>query len=344
MRCILFIPVSGAAGSGEVQRCRLLADALHAAAPDIQPHFLLAPGLSATPWPLTTLPASPTRAVAEVAAAIRALRPAVVVFDGNARVAAMDAARAVGARVVTVSSRPSARNRGFRLRRMARMDEHWIVGADQVADRGWRERLATRLRPGVVVRRFATLFAAPASPAGALRRLGASTPYVVVCAGGGRHDIAGRSSAELFGEAATAAATMGLTALAVAATAAAPAIAAGELDNAELMALLSQAEAALLAGGSLLVQALALGVPALALPMQQEQAARIAWLAERGAVVPLSTVDATALAAALHDLATDAAARDRLRQAAASLGLRNGLPGATAALVALVRGESPARS
>ena len=335
MSIVLFIPVSGSSGTGEVQRCRLLADALRAADPRSDPHFLLAEGTPAPSWPVTSLSGSPTRAVAEVLTAIRELRPAVVVFDGNARVAALDAARQAGARTVLLSSRPSARARGFRLRRMSRLCEHWLVGAEFAAPPGWRERLATRLFPRVAVRRFATLFAPPADPADVLARLGVSAPYVVACAGGGTHDVGGRTGPELFGDAAARAAAMGLVVVAVAAPAEAPAIAIDQLDNADLMALLSRADAALLGGGSLLVQALALGVPALALPLQDEQAARVAWLADRGAVVRLDTRDAQALATALCGLAGDAAARARLREGTAALGVRNGLPEATAALAAL---------
>jgi UDP:flavonoid glycosyltransferase YjiC (YdhE family) len=332
---ILFVPVSGAAGSGEVQRCRLLADALCAQSPAIAPHFLLAEGACEVPWPTTPLSASPTRAVPEVVAAIRALQPDVVVFDGNTRVKAMDAARADGARVVLISSRPSARDRGFRMRRMARLAEHWLVGAELLAHRGWRERLMRSLHPGVAVRRFATLFAPPVSVAPVLARLGVAAPYVVVCPGGGRHMIDGRSGAQLFGEVATQLAREGVATIAVAAAASAPAIDAGELPNAELMALLAHADAALLGGGSLLVQALALGVPVLALPLQREQSERVAWLASAAAVTATSSSDVSTLAAGVRRLLGDAQARANLRQAAAALGLGNGLPEAVAALAAL---------
>jgi len=334
-RQILFVPVSGSAGSGEVQRCSLLADTLHASAPGITSHFLLADGAPAVAWPVTTLTGSPTRAIAEVQAAIRDIRPTVVVFDGNARVATMKTARAVGARVVLVSSRPSARRRGFRLRRMACLCEHWLVGADVGAARGWRERVGKWAQPGVAVRRFSTLFAPPGPRPGKPGPPGLAGPYVVVCPGSGQHLLADCSSAELFGQAATILAAEGVTTVAVAAPAAPPAIDAGSLDNATLMALLARADAALLGGGSLLVQALALGVPVLALPLQDEQASRVAWLAGRDAVVQASAADAKALAGELHDLFADAPERGRLQRAAAALELRNGLDEAVAALVAL---------
>ncbi|MBB1060800.1 hypothetical protein [Marilutibacter spongiae] len=336
MTRILFVPVSGGAGSGEVQRCRLLADALVAARPGIELHFLLAAGSAPLPWPTTALTASPTRAVAEVVAAIAALRPALVVFDGNTRVAALDAARRVGARVVLLSSRPSAADRGFRWRRMARLDAHWLVGADLLARRHWRERLGRWRHPRVAVRRFATLFAPPAALPPLLQRLGLSTPYVVACHGGGRHRLGEREAAEVFGEAAAASARNGMATLAVATGAAAPAIRVDALPNAELMAVLGGASAALLAGGSLLVQALALGTPVVALPMQDEQAARVRWLADAGALQPADGADPEGLAGALLALAADADRCAGLRASSRQLGLDNGLPGAVAALLGLL--------
>ncbi|MGN6512700.1 MAG: hypothetical protein ACTHKZ_03900, partial [Lysobacteraceae bacterium] len=332
---VLFVPVSGSAGSGEVQRCRLLAQALTARWPGCVPHFLLAGGARAPGFEDTRLSASPTRVPGEVAAAIARLRPALVLFDGNARVESLRAARAAGARTVLLSSRPSARNRGFRARRMALLDAHWLVGAELLGAPGWRERLARWRQPRVQVRRFATLFATPV-PAAALRaRLGlaAGAPYAVVSAGGGAHVLAdGRDANALFGDAATLLARSGLATVAVACPGAPPAHAVETLPNAELMGLLAGAEVAVLAGGSLLVQALALGTPVLALPLQDEQAARVRWLARAGAVRAGAVATPDAIAADAGALAGDAAARAALRQGARALGLANGLDAAVDAL------------
>ena len=78
---VLFVPVSGGAGSGEVQRCRLLAQTLQRW-PSIEPQFLLAPGVDAAPFATTALSASPTRVPDEVVAAIARRPPAGVGFDG----------------------------------------------------------------------------------------------------------------------------------------------------------------------------------------------------------------------------------------------------------------------
>lgn len=342
---VLFIPVSGGEGSGEVERCRLLAHALRVRLPGggrpaLDTHFLLAARAGDIPEAATRLSDSPTRAVPEVVAAIAALHPDVVVFDGNTRVAALQAARAAGARTVLISSRPSARGRGLRWRRMARLDEHWLVGADLLAAPGWRERLARWRFPRTNVRRFATLFAEPVAADAVLAKRNLVPPYVVVCPGGGGHAIDGVPAAALFGAAAAELARGGIRTLAVATRDAAPATEAAHLPNAELMALLSRAEAALLGGGSLLVQALALRVPALALPLQAEQAARVEWLRAAGAVAIPASPSAEAMAGEMRRLLDAPAERARLRANALALGLNNGLEAAVAALLALVGGDT----
>ncbi|WP_036140310.1 hypothetical protein, partial [Aerolutibacter daejeonensis] len=116
------------------------------------------------------------------------------------------------------------------------------------------------------------------------------------------------------------------------------------LPNAELMALLAQADVALLGGGSLLVQALALGTPTLALPLQAEQAARVEWLARAGAVRVAPGAAPDVLVDALQRLQADEPSRAQLRTQAAALGLSNGLPAAVDALAALagLRAGNPA--
>jgi UDP:flavonoid glycosyltransferase YjiC (YdhE family) len=331
--CVLFVPVSGSAGSGEVQRCRLLADALRQRWPQAASHFLLADGTPMASFEATFLSSSPTRVPAEVVAAIQRLRPAVVVFDGNARVATLAAARDACAHTVLISSRPSARDRGLRWRRMAQLDAHWLVGAELRTAPGLRERIACWRHRRVQVRRFATVFARPESAAPLLQRFGVSIdqPFAVVCAGGAGH----AGAADLFGQAATQLARGGLPTLAIGVRAAAPAIAIDEIPNAQLMGLLAASRVALLAGGSLLVQALALDTPTLALPLQDEQAARVRWLAKAGAVRVAVHRDPRFLAESLRALADDADARAGLRQACRALGLDNGLDAMVEALAEL---------
>ena len=108
-----------------------------------------------------------------------------------------------------------------------------------------------------------------------------------------------------------------------------PVIAIAELPNAQLMGLLAASRVALLAGGSLLVQALALDTPTLALPLQDEQAARVRWLADNGAVRAAVGRDPRELARSLRALADDDQARAQLQRGCRALGLDNGLQAMT---------------
>ncbi len=326
---VLFIPVSGARGTGEVQRCRILAEAALARDARLEPHFLLAPGGPPVGFPVTPLRDTPTRDTRGVCAAITALRPDLVVFDGNSRVETQESARRAGARTLLVSSRPSARDRGFRARRMARLDAHWLVGAELLNEApNWRERLARRLFPGVAVRRFATLFAPP--PPGTLERLrerhGLPAEYAIVCPGGGRHRPGGRDAAELFGLAAADLARRGVPVVAVGTRAAPPEGSLPPLPNHELMALLAGARLGVVGGGSLVVQVLAVGTPAVALPLTREQRARTRWLAGAGALREVLDTAVPALAEAALALYREDERRTAQRAAARRLGLVNGLP------------------
>ena len=121
----------------------------------------------------------------------------------------------------------------------------------------------------------------------------------------------------------------GLATFAIGVPACPPAIAIAELPNAQLMGLLAASRVALLAGGSLLVQALALDTPTLALPLQDEQAARVRWLADNGAVRAAIGRDPRDLARSLRALADDDQARAQLQRGCRALGLDNGLQAMT---------------
>ena len=137
----------------------LLASVLRASAPGIESHFLLAEGAQGPGLPDAWLPASLYPFPGEVAAAIRVQRPAVVVFDGNAR------------------GKPERRARGRCAQRAAefaaeRRCRRGCAGDAAGADRRalvlsaptcWAHRAGATLArwryPRVAIRRYATFFA-----------------------------------------------------------------------------------------------------------------------------------------------------------------------------------------
>jgi hypothetical protein len=332
---LLFIPVSGGDGSGELQRARLLARsarrrwrqlpiAIAAAASSLN-------GASDPGVEYLGLPASATRSTHEVCALIAARRPALVLFDSTARPAQMAAARAVGAGVVYLSSRPSARRRGFRLGAFVRIDEHWSVEFDPDGRLpNHLQRLMLRLRPALRWRAYGSLHetadAARLPPTVAAFIAGA--PYAVFCPGGGGGQVDGQGAPAGYAQAAI---QSGLRAACVRADRApgsaeirGQVLTLGPVDNAALVALIEGSALAVLAAGSLLLQALSLGNPCVAAPLAGDQWERLRQLARRKAVVACDA-SVAALAGAATRLWQDRTEQARLRDCASGLGLGNGI-------------------
>lgn len=349
----LFVPVSGGSGSGELQRSRLLARAALTAYPDL-PVAIAAErqalavaadaGVLAVP-----LPGSPTRSTREVCAAIAQLAPAVVIFDSTARTQQLRAAQRAGARVVFISSRPSARSRGFKLGAMRHLDEHWSVelGRAGTIPNRW-QRWMSRWFPRVLWRPLGVLFEPPMQgqiPKD-LADWMAQEPFALFCPGGGGGTVDGLSATEGFAQAARGfVKATGARALVVHGdwssdrrVATPGMLEVGLQANGELMSLMINARFAVIGAGSLLLQALALGVPCIAVALARDQPARLQALAETLAVMAPDPTrsDLTEYASALW---TDPAVQLELVSHARLLGLRNGLDHAIEVLGAMAAAQ-----
>jgi ADP-heptose:LPS heptosyltransferase len=306
---LLFIPVSGARGMGEYARSLAIATAMTGRFPQLEVHFVLsraAPYAAATPFASTLLPASPTFHTREVCALIREFRPRVVVFDNAGRTAQLRAARAAGARVVFVSSRPRQRRKAFRLRWLALLDEHWIAYPEFIAGALTAlERLKLWMRPGVRVR-FIDVLLPPADAqlaAATLARFGLKArEFLLIVPGGGSDHPGAEHAPAVIAAAAAALAERGWDTLLVGGGEAAAAARPPQLKRAPLMPLAELAElmrAARLVvsnGGDTLLQVLACGRPCVAVPIAGDQAHRIercarAGLVARGELEPQALAD-----------------------------------------------------
>jgi hypothetical protein len=347
---VLFVPVSGAKGAGEYFRSLTVAHAIRARWPAAGITFIVSRSAGyadAVPFPSVLIDRSPTYDTAAVNRAIDELRPDVVIFDSAGRVAQLRHARRRGARTVYVSSRPKTRWKGFRLRRMLELDQHWLAWP-RALDGGLSrlEKIKLRLMRSVSVVFLDCLFPPPdTNRAAACRReLGLDhDPYVLFCAGGGGYEYQGFSAPEIFGRAAaevarvnsvrtvwvrgpnytgTLASRPGLLSL-------------GTLTGAQLIDLLSGARFAVVNGGSLLLQALALKIPCIAAPVAGDQDARIRVCAERRLLIP-AELDFTALASAVLMLAGDARRIDEVKARLTKLDLSNGVDTAVQAIADLL--------
>lgn len=344
----LFIPVSGPGGAGEFHRSLALAHAFEHRWPGSRILFVLnrlAPYAASAPYPCLLLDDSPTRRTAEVAAFIDAQRPDAVIFDSSGRLAQYRAARAAGAAVVYVSSRPKTRWKGFRWERMRLFDQHWIVEPEHFGTPpGPYERLKLWLvgRPEIVF--LGPPYDEPgADDVAALQaRLGLQPGrYVVLCPGGGGDFGDGRDGAAEFAEAARRLReAQPLPVVAVLGPrhgepSSAEPCTLSALPNGVLMGLIRGAAIAAVNGGSLLLQSMSQGTPLVAAPVAGDQAARIRRSARLGCAVPAS-LRAESIVAAVLGLLDDPSAAAAMRTELERVGPSNGAVTATQAMARLL--------
>ena len=350
----LFVPVSGPGGAGEYFRSLAVARSLERRWPGCAIHFVVSRDASyarEAPYPVSLVNRSPTYETGEVRAILERERPDVVVFDSSGRVAQYRAARQLGARVVFVSSRATTRRKGFRLRRMRWLDQHWIAQPRFLGgDLGPGERLRLRFAPGCEVE-FLEVLHEPVDEPGtrALQdRLGvAAGQYVLVCPGGGGV-FNGRVDAtpDYYQASCRIAAESGLPVVAVLGPRFAPPAPSppgvhvlGSLPNSQLMGMLRDARIGVINGGSLLLQAIAQRTPCVAAPIAEDQPERIASCAKAG-YVRSAGLSASSLADGARALLEDEPGRVALRQRLEASGLRNGVDVAVDAVSRLVRTPS----
>lgn len=347
---LLFVPASGAQGAGEYYRCVAIARAAHARWPGAEIRFIVnaeARYAASSPFRTVQVQGSPTYNSAAVIGVIGEFKPQVVAFDSAGRVAQLAHARRSGAATVYISSRFKTRWKGFRLRRMRLLDQHWLAWPRFIAgDLTPWERIKLRLmgRPEIV-------FLDPvhertdATRAAALRRrLGIGEgPYLLFSAGGGGYERTGMPAPEIFACAAIEVRrAAGVEAVWVKGPNydgtgfdASGLVALGALASDEMLDVLAGARIAIVNGGSLLLQALALRVPAIAAPIAGDQPARIA-ACERQGIAIGARLDPAALAQATLSLLGDVARLDRLRARTRELNLGNGSEQAVDAIARLL--------
>jgi hypothetical protein len=350
---VLFVPVSGPHGSGELMRCLIIARALRRADPEIESHFLVSRNAvfrESIEFPIHECDDSPTRSTPQVLAAIESVRPAVVVFDNAGRTAQLRAAKVSGARLVFSSRSPRLRWKAFRVTWLRLLDEHWIVFPRFVTGGlSVLERLKLRFSPNYVVRHLDTLFTPsdPAERTAFLQRLGLEPGKFAVFMPGGRGELrdAKMDPTDLFiaaatrfvrDSSATAVVLTGRTEPAAPATVGPRLQLLPRVRPEDVQHLLAGAAMVVSNGGSTLIHALAHGQAVVSVPLAGDQARRIRRASREGVVVP-ATSDADEIAALALGILRDPARGRQLRNRISTLGLVNGVDEAVTALRNLAR-------
>ncbi|TVP81217.1 hypothetical protein [Thioalkalivibrio sp.] len=338
---ILFIPVSGPQGAGEYYRALTIAQACRSRHPKWGLHICVSHDADVEkPGGLGyhTLRDSPTRDTDGIERILRELRPDLVIFDSTLRQRQLKLCRQLGVtKVIYISSRASSRRRGFGLRKLRTLDEHWMITLPAEQHLTSRERLLARINSRLQIRFFSTLLP-PDTPERELESVDrAGLPregHVLFVSGGGGGMVNGEPIDRTFQQAARRFhAATGHPTLLVAGPLSSVPLESGHLrlelrsmSPGDLATMIGRAALVVSGGGSLVQQTLAQGRPLLAVPAGgSDQPARLAKLAREGVLQTcVTTPEAMASRAAV--LLQDRQAQRRLIARARGLGFRNDMP------------------
>jgi ADP-heptose:LPS heptosyltransferase len=328
----LFVPVSGAFGTGEYARSAAIARAAQRAWPRAEIHFVLsrhAPYAATVPFAATLLDSSATFHSRAVARLIKEFRPTIVVFDNAGRTAQLRAAQRQAARIVFISSRSRQRRKAFRWRWMRLLDEHWIAYPELIAGSfTWLERFKLK-RLGRPTVRYLDVILSRKTPEeeSIVARAGLKQgAYVLIVPGGGTGHPGAHDAAEQFLGAANSLAETE-TVVFVGPNAVNPISRLrcfSSLPQADLAELMVHARLIVTNGGSTLLQAIACGRACIAVPIAEDQPKRIQRCVEAGVAMAAELTAADILRVA-GKLSRDEAACKALAQRAANLKLANGV-------------------
>jgi glycosyltransferase involved in cell wall biosynthesis/spore coat polysaccharide biosynthesis predicted glycosyltransferase SpsG len=347
---VLFSPVSGPGGAGELMRCLIIARELAKADPTADIRFLVnrhAVFRESVNFPIIDCDASPTNSTSQVLATIESFRPDVMVFDNSGRTAQLRAAKRAGARLVFSSRAPKLRWKAFRIKWMRLLDEHWIVFPTFVTGGLSRvEGLKLRFFPHYGVRQFDTLFtpSEPETRNAWLAGHGLEPGAFVVFVPGGRGEVTRVAEpAELFIAAARefSAATGQRSVVLTGRKNVTPSddpnlVLLPRVEPDHVQYLLSEALIVVSNGGSTMIHVLAHGRPLVSIPLAGDQDRRIR-RAVRLQIAETAERTPQAIAEVAARLLREPERRATMCRRTAELGIANGVGEAVAALLALAR-------
>jgi ADP-heptose:LPS heptosyltransferase len=351
---LLFVPAVGA-GAGEYVRCLVLAEAFRERRPDAEIRFAIdrkTPRFEHDVFEHHLIDGRPSKNVARVKEVLRERSPDVVVFDNTLRTAQLRCARQIGARTVFIATLPPTLRRAFRVRRLRRLNQLWIVqrrmGREPPALSAW-ERGKLRLAPRVEVAFLDAIFAESqdARRKELEKRLGLDgAPYVLFVPGGGGWQRRGRPVSEIWLEAARrvseATAVTCIVVMGPLYAGPTPARARfavlGSLRPDQMIDLLHGAHVVATGGGGTSIQAVTQGRVCVAAPTGgNDQYERIRAWGERDWIEPCQA-DSESIEAAVVRLLRDPQRHQAIRARIESLGFSNGLAEGVRRLESLLLG------
>ena len=346
------LPASGPTGVGEYTRCRTLAGSVRERMQDVRIKLVIdrhAPYVDKVPFETHLVQGSVTFNTAEVNRLMRAERPDLVLFDNAGRVAQLKCALEIGARTVFIAARAKKIRKAMSFRWVSRLDQVWVVQSEITAGPpNLLLRMRQRWLDAADVLMLQAIFPVSSTERreSIKRELGlADRPYVLFMPGGGGYSKNGRSSAELFAEAAGRFAVGSDLAVIMVMgplyQGKLPEISGvtvrSSVNDKQAIDLLHDARFAVIGGGDLVMQALALKKVVVAVPTgAKDQPKRVRKLSGRS-LVDSADLDVDAITAAANALDQNTDHFETLRQEVELCGISNGLDRAVDAVELLLK-------
>lgn len=334
----LFIPVSSPKGIGEYMRSIIIAKQVAKVWPEATITFILsqqAPYIDNCPFPVLSIPSSPTKNVKLVNRFIQELTADIVIFDASGRKSQLQQAKKQGAKVVFISQHQKKRSRGLKLGRISVTDCHWVVQPDFILpdiSRWEKAKLKWFNKPCPV---YTGPIFTPIDKQQQQKLLAKlsieNTDFILFNAGSGGHKVGGILAADIYAQAAKCLSENNQITCLMLYGANYPndvnstdkMIAIKQLDNGDFINLIDAAKAVVISGGDTLLQAIALQKPCLTTPVSKDQPDRIRACVANNLVLscPTSSVDIIKAAKELIDSNTLRKLSETLKQSNQTNGL-----------------------
>lgn len=313
---LLFIPVSSPKGSGEYVRSLSIAQEVQSLYPDAQLHFILSEQTDYAkncPFPVTLCPTSPTFHNNIVKQCIDTFKPDIVLFDAAGRSSQLRYCKEKKAQTIFICPRVKKIAKSLKLRRLLYTDQIWISQPTITTPAlNWWQKTKIKLLNKTAPIIIGPIFSRPnPQTSHYLQKKYELQPakYIVVNAGGGGYLHNNIPVGTIFLKAAELLASLtshkvvlvhGINA-ACAVEKSRRIIEIDQLPPNEFNSLLHGASAALLAGGSVVLQALSYKKRIVSAPITDEQKKRISLFKSKNLLME-SILDENVMANKMLDL------------------------------------------
>ena len=336
---IMFVPVSSKQGIGEYMRSTILADTIQQEWPEAQIKFVLskqAPYVDACEYDVFLTDKSPTFYPKIVNEYISEFKPDLVIFDAAGRASNLKHAKNVGAKTVFLAHYDKKIKRALSLNRLLYTDQIWVSQPRiAVSPLSWFSKVKLRYFKKEPLRYLGSIYQQPEDEfiQSTLEKYSLERDnFLLISAGSGGHKVeTGELAADIFYQAVKNSKIETKMVQVWGANYCGKNIPASNeaeshissISNLEFISLLQASKMALLSGGDTLLQAVALRIPLLAVPISSDQPARIKTLLSYGQHFLTSDGDLENIITSIEDLDT-LSTRKALRKEMSRLDVTNG--------------------